>query len=365
VISRLLTSRFDGLLDEINGELEWLKQILGFLEQPSPLNNVLSNYFADLCENLLGRDKALMKLMSQTGFESLFNHLSNRNLTGLISNIMIKASKSKKLEMIVSQIIKKLAYGINEVQTCYNSSEIICSGISEDLIYNLFKDFFEILFENWENQCQEVKKCKLKVIKAFLEKEKDLKIIDEDSWGSSSTIILILKYSEVLKSSLDTSKNDEILTSSSKSIPRIGETCLIALDICALLADMRQPSINSLINEKKIIENALILFKRHQLSSMFHTCFTNFILTYLNSDLSQETALFLYHFLSQNLGIVENNDICRGFFANCLKTAAILLKQSENNLLIQEVLHSQPGWTTLQTLIMSKMMINSSLIDFF
>ena len=136
--SRLLGPGFPYILDEINSAPEVLAQILEFIEGPCPLNPVLSNYFTDLCESLLDRDKSLMKKLMERGYRHIFDHIKNRNLVPFFSKLLIKASKSKKLENFALEILEKLSFAVNYVDSCENASKIICFGLPEDFIFMKF-----------------------------------------------------------------------------------------------------------------------------------------------------------------------------------------------------------------------------------
>ena len=363
-VSRLLCPSFPSILDEINSSAEVLGQILEFLQAPSPLNPVLSNYFTDLSESLLDRDKALMKTLTQGGYRHLFSHLHNRNLVPFFSKLLIKSSKSKKLESFALEILEMLSNALNSLESCENASKIICFGLPEDFIFMKYKNLFESIFEDWTSS-EIITKNKLKVIKIFLEKEKDLKFIDEDSWGTPQTVRVLVKNSENLYVGLDTAKNEEIMTSCKTKITKLGESCLVTLEIWGIMADMRHPSVNSLFKSLKVVEQSLVLFKRHQLSSIFHVCFTNFMINCLNSDLYLETSQLLYQFLVSTFQDPEQSRVEQGFLANCYKSGSILIKTIENYLILQETLASQQGWGEFVSFISSKMTINSNLIEYF
>lgn len=364
LVSKIL-NKFNCILDEINERDEWILQILGTLEESPPINAVTSMYFTDLCENLLGRDRKILKVLVKDKCELLFKHLSNRNFNNFVANILGKSAKSEKLKEFTEKIVGSLVEGAKMEDCCANAQEILSTCISEDLVYNIFKAHFKELFINFHESSKHMQKNKLKILKAYLEKEKDLKFIDEDCWGTAETVETIQNYSEIFKQILVTENNPWIRTSMGIEIQTIGIITIIALDIIALLADMRQERVDEIIRFQNLMGNILEVFENHQWSSIFHNNFTNFVMTVLNSNLYSEFLTLLVSFLNKYFfKSDENSQKSDGFLAACYKTGAIIMSFAKSSNLIQENLNENALWPDIEKFLIEKMTVNSNLIEY-
>lgn len=364
LVSRIF-NKFTDILDEINEKEEWIKQILGVLDQPPPINLVITMYFTEFCENLLSRDKKLLKVVVRDCPECIFSHLGNRNLNSFVINILSKCAKSEKYYEFAEKIVGWLVDGTKSEECCTNAQEILSACIVEDPIYQKFKGYAEEMFLDFYEKSRKVQLNRLKVIKVFLEKEKDLKFIDEDFWGTEETVDVIQKHSELYEKWLSTENNPWILMSMGIKIQTVGFNIMVALEIIGLFVDMRQERVNEIITSEKLMEKVLGLLENHQLSSVFHNNFTNFAMICLSSALFSKFVSLLLPFLSKYfITTNENPQKSFGFLATCYKTGSMLMNLSKTNNQIQEILENNQTWVEIEKFLIEKMTVNSNLIEY-
>ena len=120
-------------------------------------------------------------MIKENYFNTLFERLNDRNFNELISIILAKSLKSKKTKKIAKKMISLLLIKVNDADTSENAQKILCFLLTETQAYkNIFKKV-EFLFEVINSNDKNIQKSALKVVKNFIEKEKDFQGVDDES----------------------------------------------------------------------------------------------------------------------------------------------------------------------------------------
>ena len=224
------------------------------------------------------------------------------------------------------------------------SQMILSSIINED-------DYYEVIIKRinsffaFQELNENTIKPKLKIIKNLLEKEKDVKGIDDECWGSEEMVEFILSSEGIFKYILENNKKSIINTSFGDKILTSGENILIMLEIFILLIEMNHIKINEYLLSKNFLCIINKIFEDYPWNSFLHNFYTIFVETILKSSLKYfiigdlAKLVLKYCFNPDTLAIN-----CIGLLGHCWKIANLLWQSSTDDEEIQKILQNIDSW---------------------
>jgi hypothetical protein len=310
----------------------------------------------------MSRDNALVKIILSELFEELMQHLENYNFMELMLGVMKKGFASKKTQEKCKKMIEIMINGLGCENLSFCCQSILCGAIYEDEIYAHISKQIGIIFETIEKGNDKVIVAGFKVIKNMLEKEKDLKFIDEDCWGCEQVVESLTNHFQILDFQVKNEKNERILTSMGIFIEPAGEKTLVMLEIFTLIIEMNQSVLNSMILDNKVLVSIGQVFEKYPWNSFVHVSFINFASSALRSALNNDFARVLCDIVQKYCVIPPPtpNSIA-GILPFCWKAVRLLHSSSEIYTNIDNLLEGIEWWPVVVRRLIEKVRIEEAI----
>ena len=334
----------------INDSQELLEMIFKQFTEERQVTTTLIVYFTSACDALLSRDNRFLKIIHESGFQKILaKWISNRNFNDLIASLMSKSHARKKFKESAGAMMNILIDKVFEAETSQNAQVIICSAITEDEDFYLSViDRIEEIFKGLEVNDKFIEKSLLKIIKSVLEKEKDMKGVDEEYWGSEKTVECIISYGIYFKTRLEAEDDYFIASSFGCNIIPAGENVLIILEILTLLVEMNHEQVNNFLIPNTLCLTASNVFERYPWNSLLHNIYVVFITSVLESPLKYSTVPDLIRILTKYCLNLSINDASRvGLVGHCWKLVEILCQAGTSDDELNRILTSTEVWPHL------------------
>ncbi|OMJ87459.1 hypothetical protein SteCoe_10790 [Stentor coeruleus] len=347
--SKILSEDYPDILDIINEDQELLDSLLKYLKQSNPLNQLLTSYFTNLCTSLLSRDKQLLKMIFSTDLSFILTHFANRSLLELYQCLIKKSLKSKNMkakgQILLSQVIENL----QSPELCKNAQNVLGEIIFEDEVYNEITEKIPEIFRNLNGKNEDVLTCSLKVIKSILEKEKDLKKIDEDEWGKEEIIENLCLNIGTFKRILVSNFENTLPTSMGGFINPAGEKKLVIFEILSISVETNKNSLYKKLEEEDLLNVLIEVFEMHPWNSFLHNIFVQFCIVVMQSSLASSFSDKVLRIIKKyclNTEFAYNK--CLGLVAYCWKIGENLVEKAKNDEDIAKVLGNDDKWEEIK-----------------